>query len=157
MDSPHSVFSTNSDHGGHEGDFRQVDVSDANIEALLEKLASPGHQDQALAQYVTQALAMDTEEIEEYVRQKYGYESIAAQDRDDHELPNTAQADSVAFKDPQSPAMLETDVLCLPCPIDVGLQLPPNEAPLEHTVHLQVSETAKMLTVKVLFHKYETE
>nr|XP_021388435.1 protein TASOR isoform X2 [Lonchura striata domestica] len=141
LDSPHSVFSTNSDHGGHEGDFRQADVSDADIEALLEKLASSGPQEQAVAQYVTQHLALGTEEIEEYVRQKYGYESIAAQDRDDHELPNTARADSVAFKDPQSPAMLETDVLCLPCPIDVGLQLPPNEAPLEHTLHLQERST----------------
>ncbi|XP_053845378.1 protein TASOR isoform X1 [Vidua macroura] len=139
MDSPHSVFSTNS--GGHEGDFRQADVSDADIEALLETLASAGPWDPALAQSVTQALALGTEEIEEYVRQKYEYESIPAQDRDDHELPNTAQADSVTFKDPQSPAMLETDVLCLPCPVDVGLQLPPNEAPLEHMLHLQEAST----------------
>ncbi|RLV99549.1 hypothetical protein DV515_00009707, partial [Chloebia gouldiae] len=141
LDSPHSVFSTNSDHGGHEGDFKPLAVSDIDIEALLEKLASPGPQDQALAQYVTQALALSTEEIEEYVRQKYGYESIAAQDRDDHELPNTARADSVAVRDPQSPAVLETDVLCLPCPVDVGLQLPPTEAPLEHTLHLQEGST----------------
>lgn len=153
MDSPHSVFSMNSDHGGHESDFRQADVSDPAadtlIKALLETLAV--RWDPALAQSISQALALGTEEIEEDIRQKYEYESIPAQDRDDHELPNTAQADSVTFTDPQSPAMLEADGLCLPYPIDVSLQLPPNEAGLEHTLHLQVSATAKMLTVKVLF------
>lgn len=156
MDSPHYMFPVNSEHGGHEGDLRR-DVSDAAAEpeglvrAVLEVLAAGGHWDPALAQSVAQALALGTEEIEEDVRQKYEYESIPAQDRDGHELPNTAQADSVAFKDPQSPAVLETDVPCLPYPVDVSLQLPPNEAPLEHTLHLQVSETAEMLTVEVLF------
>ncbi|NXQ13195.1 TASOR protein, partial [Peucedramus taeniatus] len=147
LDSPHSVFSTNSDHGGHESDFRQADVSDAAadteelIKALLETPASASHWDPALAQSVTQALALGTEEIEENVRQKYEYESIPAQDRDDHDLPNTAQADIVTFKDPQSPAMLETGVPCLPYPVDVSLQLPPNEAALEHTLHLQEANT----------------
>ncbi|XP_030083849.1 protein TASOR isoform X2 [Serinus canaria] len=142
LDSPHYVFPVNSEHGGHEGDLRQ-DVSDAAAEpeglvrAVLEVLAAGGHWDPALAQSVAQALALGTEEIEEDVRQKYEYESIPAQDRDGHELPNTAQADSVTFKDPQSPAVLETDVPCLPYPMDVSLQLPPNEAPLEHTLHLQ--------------------
>ncbi|NWY25314.1 TASOR protein, partial [Pheucticus melanocephalus] len=141
LDSPHYVFSMNPEHGGHEGDFRQ-DVSDAAadpeglVRALLETLGPASHWDPALLQAVTQALGLGTEEIEEDVRQKYEYESIPAQDRDDHELPNAAQADSVPFKDPQSPAMLETDVQCLPYPVDVSLQLPPNEAPLEHTLHL---------------------
>lgn len=154
MDSPHSVFSMNSDHGGHEGDFRQADVShpaadtDGLIKVLLETLATTGHWDPALLQSVGQGLG--TEEMEEDMRQNE-YESIPAQDRDDHELPNTAQADSITFKDPQSPAMLEVDVPCLPYPADVHLQLPPSEAALEHTLHLQVSETARMLTVKVLF------
>ncbi|XP_041320413.1 protein TASOR isoform X1 [Pyrgilauda ruficollis] len=143
LDSPHYVFSTNSDHGGHEGDLGQADVSDAAadpeglIRALLETLAPASPWDPALAQSVTQALALGTEEIEEYLRQNYGYESIPAQDRQDHELPNAAQADSVPFTDLQSPAVLETDVPCLPYPVDVSLQLPPNEAPLEHTLHLQ--------------------
>ncbi|XP_038005018.1 protein TASOR isoform X2 [Motacilla alba alba] len=185
LDSPHYVFSRNSDHGGHEGDFRQADVSDAAadteglikalletlasaghwdteglikallealasaghwdteglIKALLEMLASAGHWDSALAQSVTQALALGTEEIEEDVREKYEYESIPAQDRDGRELPHAAQADNVTFKDPQSPALLETDVPCLPYPVDVSLQLPPNEAPLEHTLHLQEAST----------------
>ncbi|NXY54097.1 TASOR protein, partial [Callaeas wilsoni] len=146
-DSPHSVFSMNSDHGGHESDVRQPDVSDPAadtqglIKALLETLATAGRWDSALAQSVNQALALGTEEIEEDMRQKYEYESIPAPDGDDHELPNTAQADSVTFKDPQSPAMLEADVPCLPYPVDVGLQLPPNEAALEHTVHLQEAST----------------
>ncbi|NXB11989.1 TASOR protein, partial [Cnemophilus loriae] len=146
-DSPHSVFSMNSDHGGHESDFRQADVSDRAadtqglIKALLETLATVGRWDPALAQSVNQALALGTEEIEEDMRQKYEYESIPAQDRDDRELPNTAQADSVTFKDPQSPAMLEADVPCLPYPVDVSLQLPPNEAGLEHTLHLQEAST----------------
>ncbi|NXP89496.1 TASOR protein, partial [Passerina amoena] len=140
LDSPHYVFSMNPDHGGHEGDFRQ-DVSDAAadpeglVRAVLEALGPASHWDPALLQAVTRALGLGTEEIEEDVRQKYEYESIPAQDRDDHELPNTAQADSVPFKDPQSPAMLEAE--CLPYPVDVSLQLPPNEAPLEHTLHLQ--------------------
>ncbi|XP_017587931.1 PREDICTED: protein TASOR isoform X3 [Corvus brachyrhynchos] len=143
LDSPHSVFSMNSEHGGHESDFRQVDVSDpaANthgfLKVLLERLATADRCDPALAQFVSQASAIGTEEIEEDMRQKYEYESIPAQDRDDHELPNIAQADSVTFTDPQSPAMLEAGVLCLPYPVDVSLQLPPNEAGLEHTLHLQ--------------------
>ncbi|NXU11190.1 TASOR protein, partial [Pardalotus punctatus] len=143
-DSPHSVFSLNSDHGGHEGDFRQADVSDAGaadthgfIKALLETLATTGRLDNSLAQSVNQALALGTEEIEEDMRQKYEYESIPAQDRGDHELPSTAQADSVTFKDPESPAVLESDVPCLPYPVDVSLQLPPDEAGLEHVLHLQ--------------------
>ncbi|NXE64907.1 TASOR protein, partial [Calcarius ornatus] len=142
LDSPHYAFSMNPDHGGHEGDFRQ-DVSDAAadpegfVQAVLETLGPASHWDPALLQAVTQALGLGPEEIEEDVRQKYEYESIPAQDGDGHELPSTAQADSVPFKDPQSPAMLETDMQCLPYPVDVSLQLPPNEAPLEHTLHLQ--------------------
>ncbi|NWT88972.1 TASOR protein, partial [Lanius ludovicianus] len=143
LDSPHSVFSVNSEHGGHESDFRQADVSDPAadpdglMKALLETLATAGHWDPALAQSVSQASAIGTEEIEEDMRQKYEYESIPAQDRDDHKLPSIAQADNVAFTDPQSPAMLEADVLCFPYPVDVSLQLPPNEAGLENTLHLQ--------------------
>ncbi|NXU61596.1 TASOR protein, partial [Horornis vulcanius] len=148
LDSPHSVLSVNSDHGGHESDFRQVDVSDPAadtqglIKVLLETLANVSRWDPELPQSVTQALALGTEEIEEAMRQKYEYESIPAQDRDDHNTdPNTAQADNVTFKDPQSPAMLEADASCLPYPVDVGLQLPPNEAALEHTLHLQEAST----------------
>ncbi|KAM4894028.1 protein TASOR [Sylvia borin] len=144
LDSPHSVLSMNSDHGGHESDFRQEDVSDpaadtpALIKALLERLATVSRWDPELLQSVSQALALDTEEIEEDVRQKYEYESIPAQDREDHNAdPNSAQADSVTFKDPQSPAVQEGDMLCLPYPVDVSLQLPPNEAALENTLHLQ--------------------
>ncbi|NXS29846.1 TASOR protein, partial [Pomatostomus ruficeps] len=138
-DSPHSVFSVNSDHGGHEGDFGQVDMLDAAsadtrglLRALLETLSTAGHGDPALAQ----ALALGTEDIEEDMGQKYEYESIPAQDRNDHELANAAQADGVTFKDPQSPAVLDADVLCLPY-VDVSLELPPNEASLEHALHLQ--------------------
>ncbi|NXK59025.1 TASOR protein, partial [Sylvietta virens] len=144
LDSPHSVLSMNSDHGGPESDFRQADVSDPAadsqglIKVLLEMLAS--RRDPELEQFVSQALG--TEEIEEDMRQKYEYESIPAQDRDDHNTdPNIAQADGVTFKDPQSPAMLEVDVPCLPYLVDVGLQLPPNEAALEHTLHLQEAST----------------
>lgn len=154
MDSPHSVLSMNSDHGGHESDFRQADVSapaadtQGLIQVLLETLAS-ARRDPELAQSINQALAFGTEEIEEDMRQKYAYESIAAQDRDDHNTdPHTAQAEHVTFKDPQSPALLEADLLCLPCPVEVGLQLPPTEAALKHTLPFQVSETAKKLSVK---------
>ncbi|NXQ64488.1 TASOR protein, partial [Anthoscopus minutus] len=141
LDSPHSVFSVNSDRGGHESDFRQVDVSDPAadmqrlLKLLLEMLATAGRWDPELAQSLSQVLG--TEEMEEDMNQRYEYESIPAQDRDDQELPNTAQADSVTFKDPQSPAMLETDGPCLPYPADVSMQLPPNEAALEHTLPLQ--------------------
>ncbi|NXR52582.1 TASOR protein, partial [Hippolais icterina] len=144
LDSPHSVLSVNSDHGGHESDFRQADVSDPAadtlIKALLETLAS--RWDPELAQSVSQAFASGIEETEEDMRQKYEYESIPAQDRDDHNTdPNTAQADSVTFKDPQSPAKLEADMPCLPYPIDVSLQFRPNEPALEHTLHLQEAST----------------
>ncbi|NWZ69196.1 TASOR protein, partial [Acrocephalus arundinaceus] len=144
LDSPHSVLSVNSDHGGHESDFRQADVSDPAadtlIKALLETLAS--RWDPELAQSFSQALALGIEETEEDMRQKYDHESIPAQDRDDHNTdPNTAQADNVTFKDPQSPAKLEADMPCLPYPVDVSLQLRPSEAALEHTLHLQEAST----------------
>uniref|UniRef100_A0A8D2NCV5 DUF3715 domain-containing protein n=1 Tax=Zonotrichia albicollis TaxID=44394 RepID=A0A8D2NCV5_ZONAL len=122
-------------HGGHEGEPRQ-DVPDAAadpkglVQAMLETLGPPSHWDPALLrQAVTKALA--AEELEEDVRQKYEYESVSAQDRDDHELAAAAQADSAPFKEPQSPALLEPDAPCLPYPVDVSLQLPPNEAPLD--------------------------
>ncbi|XP_066051423.1 protein TASOR isoform X2 [Chamaea fasciata] len=146
LDSPHSVLSMNSDHGGHESDFRQAGVSDPAadtlIKALLETLASGSSWDPELVQSVSQALALGTEEIEEAMRQKYEYESIPAQARDDHNSdPHTAQADSVTFRDPQSPAMQETGLPCLPYPVDVSLQLPPNEIALEHTLPLQEAST----------------
>lgn len=144
------MLSVNCDPGGHERDARQG-VSDPGADAqglvqvLLGTLGAPSHCSAELAQPVSQALALDTEEIEDE-RQKYEYESTPAQDRGDHNAdPHTARAD------PQSPAVLEADRLCLPYPVGVSLQLPPNEAALEHTLHLQVSETAKALTVKVLF------
>ncbi|NWV05034.1 TASOR protein, partial [Ptilonorhynchus violaceus] len=147
-DSPHSVFSMNSDHGGHETDFRQQEVSDPAaaethglIKVLWETLASAGRCDSSLAQSVSQALALSTEEIEEDMGQKYEYESIPAQDRDDLELPNTAQAENISFKDPQSPAILEPDVLCLPYPVDGGRRLPAHDAGLEHTLHVQEAST----------------
>ncbi|NXH46468.1 TASOR protein, partial [Dicaeum eximium] len=148
LDSPHSVLSTNSDHAGQESDLRQGDVSDtaADMDRLMKALlemAAAGRWDPAVVQSVSQALG--TEEIEEYMRQKYEYESNPAQDRDDHELPNTAQADNVTCKDLQSPAVLETDVPCLPYPIDVSLQLPPNEAALEDTLHLQEASAGNTL------------
>ena len=128
--------------------MRQQDVSDPAvtdthglIKLLLETLASSGHMDSSLARSVNQALGLNADEIEEDMRQKYEYESIPAQDRDDHELPNAVQAENVNFKDPQSPVMLETDAACLPYPIDVDLRLSANEVGLEHTLRLKVSET----------------
>lgn len=128
--------------------MRQQDVSDSAvtdthglIKLLLETLASSGHLDSSLARSVNQALGLNTDEIEEDMRQKYEYESIPAQDRDVHELPNAVQAENVNFKDPQSPVMLETDAACLPYPTDVDLRLSANEVGLEHTLRLKVSET----------------
>ncbi|XP_027740571.1 protein TASOR isoform X3 [Empidonax traillii] len=147
-DSPHSVFSTNSGLGGHDADFRQQDGSDPAaadthglIKMLLETLATGGHLDSSLAQSVNQGLALSTDEMEEDMRQNYEYESIPAQD---HELPNTAQADSVNFKDPESPVILEPDVPCLPYNID--LQLPDNEGGFEHTLQLQEASTGSLST-----------
>lgn len=129
--------------------MRQQDISDPAvtdtpglIKLLLESLASAGHLDSSLARSVYQALGLSTDEIEEDMRQKYEYESIPAQDKDDHELPNTAQAEHVNFKDPQSPGILETDAACLPYPVDVDLRLSANEVGLEHTLRIKVSETA---------------
>ncbi|XP_009894033.1 PREDICTED: protein FAM208A [Charadrius vociferus] len=150
-DSPHSVFSVNTGLGGHDTDLRQQDVSDPAvtdthglIKLLLETLASAGHLDSSLARSVNQALGLSTDEIEEDMRQKYEYESIPAQDKDDHELPNTAQAENVNFKDPQSPVMLETDVACLPYPVDVDLRLSANEVGLEHTLRLKEANTGSL-------------
>ncbi|NXP06752.1 TASOR protein, partial [Thinocorus orbignyianus] len=147
-DLPHSVFSVNSGLGGHDADFRQQDVSDPAVtdthglvKLVLETLTSTGHLDSSLTQSVNQALGLSADEIEEDMRQKYEYESIAAQDKDDHELPNTAQAENVNFKDPQSPVVLETDVACLPYPVDVDLRLSANEVSLEHALHLKEAST----------------
>ncbi|NXA06476.1 TASOR protein, partial [Sapayoa aenigma] len=147
-DSPHSVFSMNSGLGGHDPDFRQQDVPDPHglIKVLLETLASTGQLDSSLAQSVNQTLALSTDEMEEDMRQKYEYESIPAQDKDDHELPNTAQAENVNFKDPQSPATLEPDVPCLPYPVSVDLRLPDTELGFEHTLHLQEASTGSIST-----------
>uniref|UniRef100_A0A8B9I2R5 Transcription activation suppressor n=1 Tax=Anser brachyrhynchus TaxID=132585 RepID=A0A8B9I2R5_9AVES len=150
-DSPHSVFSIITGLGGHDTDLRQQDVSDPAvtdthglIKLLLETLASSGHVDSSLARSVNQALGLNADEIEEDMRQKYEYESIPAQDRDDHELPNAVQAENVNFKDPQSPVMLETDAACLPYPIDVDLRLSANEVGLEHTLHLKEASTGSV-------------
>ncbi|NWH79076.1 TASOR protein, partial [Piaya cayana] len=150
-DSPHSVFSVNTGLGGHDTDLQQQDVSNPAvtdtrglIKLVLETLASAGHLDSSLAQSLNQALGLNTDEIEEDVRQKYEYESIPAQDKDDHELPNTAQAENVNFKDPQSPVLLETDATCLPYPVDVDLQLAANEVGLEHTPSLKEASTGSV-------------
>ncbi|XP_068763646.1 protein TASOR isoform X7 [Struthio camelus] len=67
-----------------------------------------------------------------------------AQDKDDHELPNTAQAENVNFKDPQSPLILDTDGACLPYPADVDLRLSANEVGLEHTLRLKEASTGSV-------------
>ncbi|XP_061864485.1 protein TASOR isoform X2 [Colius striatus] len=67
-----------------------------------------------------------------------------AQDKDGYELRNTAQAENVNFKDPQSPVILETDATCLPYPVDVDLQLSANEVGLEHTLHLKEASTGSV-------------
>ncbi|KAM4654548.1 protein TASOR isoform 2-T2 [Amazona ochrocephala] len=149
LDSPHAVFSINTCLGRHDPDLRQQDVPDPAvadphglIKLLLETLASAGHLDSSLARSVNQTLGLSSDE--EDMRQKYEYESMPAQDRDDHELRNTAQAENLHFKDPQSPGVLETDVACLPYPVDVDLQLPPNEAGLEQTLHLKEVSTGSI-------------
>ncbi|NXF81270.1 TASOR protein, partial [Sclerurus mexicanus] len=148
-DSPCSVFSTNSGLGGHDADFRQQDVPDPAaadthglIKMLLETLAS-GHLDSLLAPSVNQAPALSTDEMEEDMGQKYEYESIPAQGL---ELPNTAQAESVNFKDPQSPEILEPEGPCLPYPVNVDLRLPDNELGFEHTLQLQEASTGSLST-----------
>ncbi|NXY40473.1 TASOR protein, partial [Ceuthmochares aereus] len=150
-DSPHSVFSINTGLGGHDTDLQQQDVSDPAvtdthglIKLILETLASAGHLDSSLAQSLNQALGLSTDEIEEDMRQKYEYESIPAQDKDDHELPNTAQAENVNFKDLQSPVILETDAACLPYPVDVDRRLSANEVDLEHTLCLKEASTGSV-------------
>ncbi|NWH90928.1 TASOR protein, partial [Aegithalos caudatus] len=144
LDSPHSVLSVNSEPGGQEGEPRQDACDPAAdtqlVTALLESLAR--RWDPEMARSLAEALGLSTEEIEEAVRQKYEYESIPAEDGDDRGAdPGGAQADGVALKDPQSPALLEAEVRCLPYPGEVGLQPPPGEAALECTLHLQEPST----------------
>ncbi|XP_064523718.1 protein TASOR isoform X12 [Pseudopipra pipra] len=149
-DSLHSVFSTNSGLGGHGADFRQQDGSNSAaadphslIKILLETLAPGGRLDSSLAQSINQDLALSTDEMEEDMRQNYEYESIPAQD---HELPNTAQADSVNFKDPESLVILEPDVPCLPYPVSGDLRLPDNEVGFEDTLQLQEASIGSLST-----------
>ncbi|NXF97664.1 TASOR protein, partial [Eubucco bourcierii] len=150
-DSPHTVFSVNAGLGGRDTDLRQQDVSDPAvtdthglIKLLLEMLASAGHLDSSLARSINQVLGLSTDEIEEDMRQKYEYESIPAQNKDDHELPNTAQDENVHFKDPQSPALLETDAACLSFPVDVDLRLPADDVGFEHMLHLKEASTGSV-------------
>uniref|UniRef100_A0A8C3L4B2 Transcription activation suppressor n=1 Tax=Chrysolophus pictus TaxID=9089 RepID=A0A8C3L4B2_CHRPC len=151
-----TVFSIISGLGGHDTDLRHQDVSDPAVsdthglvKLLLETITNSGHLDSSLARSVNQALRLNTDEVEEDVRQNYEYESIPAQDKDDHELPDAAQAEPVNFKDPQSPAMLETDAACLPFAIDVDLRFPANEAGLEHTLVVKVMEDPSSSTGSV--------
>ncbi|KFP87416.1 Protein FAM208A, partial [Acanthisitta chloris] len=158
-DSPHSVFSVNTGLSGHDADFRQQEGLDPAaaaaaaaadthglVKLLLETLATAGHLDSSLVQSVNQALGLSTDEIEEDTRQKSEYESIPAQDKDDHDLPNAAQAENVNFKDLQSPALLKPAVPCSLCPGDADLQLPANEVGLEHTPHLQEASAESVST-----------
>ncbi|XP_010156573.1 PREDICTED: protein FAM208A [Eurypyga helias] len=147
-DLPHSIFSMHTGYGGHDTDLRQQDVSDPAvtdthglIKVLLETLATAGHLDSSMAQSIGQALRLSTDEMEEDMRQNYDYESIPVQDSDDHELPNTAQAENTNFKDPQSPVILGSDAACLSYPVSVDLQLSANEVGLEHTLHLKEAST----------------
>ncbi|XP_074769927.1 protein TASOR isoform X4 [Athene noctua] len=81
-------------------------------------------------------LEKQSENLRKYIKMSESSENSCqyeAQDKDDHELPNTAQAENVTFKDLQSPGVLETDVACLPYPADVDLRLSANEVGLEHT------------------------
>ncbi|NXV82806.1 TASOR protein, partial [Atlantisia rogersi] len=148
-DLPCSVFSINTALGGHDADLRQQDVSSPAvtdthglIKLLLETLASGGHLDSSLAQSVNQALGLSTDEIEEDMRQKYEYESIPAQDKDDHEFPHTAE--NINYKDQPSPMILETEAACLPYPVDVGLQLSASGVGLEHTQRLKEASTGSV-------------
>ncbi|KAM9134770.1 protein TASOR isoform 4-T4 [Pangshura tecta] len=149
-ESPQSVFSIITGLGGHDTDLRQQDVSDPAvtdthglIKLLLETLASAGHLDSSLARSVNQALGLDTDEIED-LRLKHEYESIPAQDKEEHVLPNIAQAENVKFKDPHSPVMLETEATCLAYPTDVDLRLSASEAGIDHTLRLKEPSTGSV-------------
>ncbi|XP_067400294.1 protein TASOR isoform X7 [Emydura macquarii macquarii] len=149
-ESPQSVFSIITGLGGHDTDLRQQDATDPAvtdthglIKLLLETLASAGHLDSSLARSVNQALGLDTDEIED-LRQKHEYESIPAQDKEEHALPNIAQAENVNFKDPHSPVMLETEATCLAYPTDVDLRLSANEVGIDHTLRLKEPSTGSV-------------
>ncbi|XP_039402852.1 protein TASOR isoform X7 [Mauremys reevesii] len=149
-ESPQSVFSIITGLGGHDTDLRQQDVSDPAvtdthglIKLLLETLASAGHLDSSLARSVNQALGLDTDEIED-LRLKHEYESIPAQDKEEHVLPNIAQAENVNFKDPHSPVMLETEATCLAYPTDVDLRLSSSEVGVDHTLRLKEPSTGSV-------------
>ncbi|XP_072203174.1 protein TASOR isoform X2 [Excalfactoria chinensis] len=151
LEPPQAVFSITSGLSGHDTDLTHQDVSDPAVtdthglfKLLLETLANSGHLDSSLAQSVNQALGLNADEVEEDMRQNYEYESIPAQDKDDHELPDAAQAEPVNFKDTQSPVMLETDAACLPFAIDVDLRFPASEVGLEHTLLLKEPSTGSV-------------
>ncbi|XP_043375954.1 protein TASOR isoform X9 [Dermochelys coriacea] len=149
-ESPQSVFSIITGLGGHDTDLRQQDVSDPAvtdthglIKLLLETLASAGHLDSSLARSVNQALGLDTDEMEN-LRQKHEYESIPAQDKEEHVLSNIAQAENVNFKDPHSPVMLETEATCLAYPTDVDLRLSASEVGIDHTLRIKEPSTGSV-------------
>ncbi|XP_074908677.1 protein TASOR isoform X4 [Buteo buteo] len=92
-------------------------------------------------------LEKQSENLRKYLKMNDSSENSCqyeAQDKDDHELPNTAQAEHVNFKDPQSPGILETDAACLPYPVDVDLRLSANEVGLEHTLRIKEASTGSV-------------
>ncbi|XP_075370305.1 protein TASOR isoform X5 [Mycteria americana] len=92
-------------------------------------------------------LEKQSENLRKYLKMSESSENSCqyeAQDNDDHELPNTAQAENVNFKDPQSPVILETDAACFPYPVDVDLRLSANELGLEHTLRLKEASTGSV-------------
>ncbi|XP_026713109.1 protein TASOR isoform X3 [Athene cunicularia] len=92
-------------------------------------------------------LEKESENLRKYIKMSDSSENSCqyeAQDKDDHELPNTAQAENVTFKDLQSPGVLETAVGCLPYPADVDLRLSANEVGLEHTLRLKEASTGSV-------------
>ncbi|XP_075618127.1 protein TASOR isoform X4 [Balearica regulorum gibbericeps] len=92
-------------------------------------------------------LEKQSENLRKYLKMSESSENSCqyeAQDKDDHELPNTAQAENVNFKDPQSPVILEADAACLPYPVDVDLRLSANEVGLEHTLRLKEASTGSV-------------
>ncbi|KAM6060942.1 protein TASOR isoform 3-T3 [Theristicus caerulescens] len=92
-------------------------------------------------------LEKQSENLRKYLKMSESSENSCqyeAQDKDDHELPNTAQAENVNFKDPQSPVILETDAACLHYPVDVDLRLSAHEVGLEHTLRLKEASTGSV-------------
>lgn len=121
-----SLLKVIADLGGRDTDLRQQNVSDLPDTSVSQiwKLLS----DSSLGSIVSKYLAENSS------KQPVAYDLISPQVKEETEIPNSAHIENTQFKDPESPAKLGIDGLCLPYSVDV----PSSEANADRMLHFKV-------------------